>query len=354
MNYNSVEEILNVEIKNMTVVNLDSYNSIQGVDWFNFKGQTCNNIYISPYSYIGFGLDTDHLSINCQYSYNSIRNIYREEGTLYNCYKFLKIRWEGQTYRSDLGYYISFSYNVILWDTGDISLYIDQLGTGTQYSPAKYYFCGAELNVTYDNKNFTFIKIDNNNFEIQENIIELIKPTLKYLIKSNNYYYQIKENNLLKIPVNELSAEIFSTYGTEIFPLYSTLIQVSNPEILCWTDIRPLSEGITFFGVPYMPQIILYESKDLSLNTGIERVEAIADANTLFSISFDEGATWYYYEEEEWKKASSVDKGMTRIQLNQLDKEIWDKIFVATTFKIRACIFTSTGFINKKIYFKLA
>ena len=103
-----------------------------------------------------------------------------------------------------------------------------------------------------------------------------------------------------------------------------------------------------------MPQIILYESKDLSLNTGIERVEAIADANTLFSISFDEGATWYYYEEEEWKKASSVDKGMTRIQLNQLDKEIWDKIFVATTFKIRACIFTSTGFINKKIYFKLA
>ena len=127
MNYNSIQEILSADINNMQVIRNnskqdDGTDSITGVSWFSYNGNTVSTIYANGNSYIGFGSSNEHLKVNRLDS--AMWYLYREEGTLYNYYKFLKIRWDGYTsyYQTSASYRIT--YDVILWDTGDISLHM--------------------------------------------------------------------------------------------------------------------------------------------------------------------------------------------------------------------------------------
>ena len=100
MNYNSVEEILSAETANMTVIrdnskNDDGTDTVTGVSWFNFKGKVASTIYVSGNSWLGFGASSEHLKVNRRDG--AMYYLYREEGTLYNHYRFLKIRFSGYT-----------------------------------------------------------------------------------------------------------------------------------------------------------------------------------------------------------------------------------------------------------------
>lgn len=97
MNYNSVESIFSAGTTNMTVLrdNVrqdDGTDSMTGVDWFTFNGTTASTIYASGNSWLGFGSSSEHLRVNRRD--NALYSLYREEGTLYGHYKFLKIRWD--------------------------------------------------------------------------------------------------------------------------------------------------------------------------------------------------------------------------------------------------------------------
>ena len=59
MNYNSVQEILEADVTNMTVVHnytmTNYYTTVKGVDWFEFDGVLANQITVSANSFLGFG-----------------------------------------------------------------------------------------------------------------------------------------------------------------------------------------------------------------------------------------------------------------------------------------------------------
>lgn len=96
MNYNSLTSILKSGIENMNFVT-DTSSNIEFVDWFSIQGSVDNNIWASQDSAFSLwfsGIDTS-LTLEVNSRNGSIYSIYREEGTLYNYYKFLKIRWEG-------------------------------------------------------------------------------------------------------------------------------------------------------------------------------------------------------------------------------------------------------------------
>ena len=132
MNYNSIEEILSAGTTNMTVIRNNTKqdngtDSLTGIDWFTFKEVIASTIYVNGNSWIGFGSSSGHLKVN--HRDGALYSLYREEGTLYNYYKFLKIRWKGYSSYYTTSSLYAIEYDVILWDTGDISLHMISIPT---------------------------------------------------------------------------------------------------------------------------------------------------------------------------------------------------------------------------------
>lgn len=130
-NYSSVQDIFST-ISNATVIrnnskNDDGVDTVTGVGWFSYNGVACSNLYVSGNMFIGLGANSEHLKVNrgdgaCYY-------IWREEGTLDNFFNFLRIRWQGYTrYNYSSASYLQ-TFDVILWDTGDISLHMVDIPT---------------------------------------------------------------------------------------------------------------------------------------------------------------------------------------------------------------------------------
>ena len=127
MDYSSVEQIFSAGTTNMEVLRNnskqdDGTDSFSGVSWFTYNGTVASTIYASGNSWIGFGSSSEHLKVNRRDG--ALYSLYREEGTLYDHYKFLKIRWEGYSQYNQTATSYANSYDVVLWDTGDISLHM--------------------------------------------------------------------------------------------------------------------------------------------------------------------------------------------------------------------------------------
>ena len=95
MNYNSIQSILDAGTTNMTAIrdnirNDDGTDTLTGVDWFKFNGVVASTIYVSGNTWFGFGANTNQLNLNRRDTV--VLYEYREEGTLFELYRFLKIR----------------------------------------------------------------------------------------------------------------------------------------------------------------------------------------------------------------------------------------------------------------------
>lgn len=92
-NYNSVQEILDAGIANMTCIRNnskqdDGVDQLTGADWLTYMGNAVATIYVSGNTFLGFGSNTEHLKVDRRDT--AMRYLYREEGTLYNYYNFIK------------------------------------------------------------------------------------------------------------------------------------------------------------------------------------------------------------------------------------------------------------------------
>ena len=96
-NYSSIEEMLNTtENMQHLVVSTghdDDTMTFDGVDWFMFNGIKASSLYVSGNSWIGLGANTEQFLV-CRRD-AKMWDFYREEATLFNAYRVLKIRWEG-------------------------------------------------------------------------------------------------------------------------------------------------------------------------------------------------------------------------------------------------------------------
>lgn len=343
MNYNSIEEILSAGITNMQIIrdnskNDDGTDSIIGVSWFTFNDVIASTIYASGNSWIGFGLSSEHLKVNRRDG--AVYSIYREEGTLYDYYKFLKIRWKGYSYYGSTSSSYAIEYDVILWDTGDISLHM--ISMPTSYNDGTYSLAASSTysyTVSTSAPDVTFTKTDFG-FSVSNNVIDLKLPTkIRYLIRSGSKYYTVVNEILNEINISSISSEAFLSYGIETVPSISLMIGLSNPELLYWTDKgTDLTTGLVVEAIPPLPQIILYPEQDISSTSGIKIIEATASSDALFTITFDYGTTWYYFNNNSWAVSENYTDGMTKKVLKQIMPENWSEITTSSTYQVRCAL----------------
>lgn len=347
MNYNSVDKILSADITNMEVIinnrkTLDNF-SMLGVDWFKFNGNVASNIYVDgEYSWIGFGSDSQHLEVNNRQG--PMYYLYREEGTLYGYYKFLRIRRIGysHSYLTDPSYFIS--YDVILWDTGDISLHMNSIPT--LYNNGTYSL-NASSTYTYtvsaSAPDVTFIKTDSG-FTVVNDIISLAKPyDDRFLIRSGSTYYTVKDGTLSLVEISELSSATFLEYGVEAIPSPSLLMNLTNPELLYWISNNTVTaNGLTVYGIPPVPQILYYNIQIIPTNSEIQKIEAFDFDNSLLTVTFDEGATWKYYNNG-WITATAETEGMEANILKNITQEQWAEIATSSSYQFRCVLLSITS-----------
>lgn len=360
MNYNSVNEIFSANISNMTILRNNSVldsgaDTVQGVDWFVFEGSAANNIYAAGDSYIGFGANLTQLKVGYDSGFR-LKSLYREEGTLYNYYKFLKIRWDGNIYNRRAGIYYQKTYDVVLWDTGDISLHMVTIPSSNNSGPYEL----SEATTTYpytvstESPDVTFLRT-NNGFTVTNSMIVFGPREYRYLVRSDASYYTVVDNALSEIDVSELSSNIFNTFGTEYIPSANLMLGLPNPELLCWSEHEEdrLKTGLVVNTIPPLPQIVYGETQTITDGSIIDKSEVYNAKDVFVSISFDNGQTWKYFNDETWVYAISESEGMTAETLQNITPEQWATIAPYTSVQFRCALMSKESQMGK-IYFNLA
>ena len=126
--YNSIEEMMNTTENMEHLVNNVSHDddtmTFDGVDWFFFNGVRASNIYVSGNSWVGIGSNSEQLLV-CRRD-TKMWQFYREEATLFDTYKVLKIRWEGYAQYNSTSQDVALKYEWFFVETGDIFLNLIQ------------------------------------------------------------------------------------------------------------------------------------------------------------------------------------------------------------------------------------
>ena len=277
--------------------------------------------------------------------------LYREEGTLYNYYKFLKIRWVGYSNWSATSSDYLLEYDVILWDTGDISLHM--ITVPYSYNNGTYSLSASSTytySVSSSNPDVTFKKTDSG-FEVINSIIGLMPPfERRYLVRSGSIYYTVVDSALSEISVSELTSETFLNYGLGDVPTISLLLSLDNPELLYWQDSDNDIERLIVYGTPQLPQFIYYEASELSEHGGIQKIQCVASSDVMFSVSVDGGSTWKYFDNV-WKNTTSDLEGMNIDTFKLITMSQWSEVLTTSTCKFR-CALTSVDSNVSNIYIK--
>lgn len=374
ISYNSIQEIFDADVANMECIRNNQYDdsstfSIAGVDWFTFNGNTASTVYVSSDSWLGFGANTSHLCINNRDT--SSHYIYREEGLLYDYYRFLRIRWIGASrYNRFYDPYI-LGYDVVLWDTGTISLYMFNI-PGNYYDGTFKLVASATISYTKpsaSSQHITFIPTDETNavYNAQYSMLELDPPFDKrLLIESDGKFYtevtvpsedpEVEfESQLLELEATELTPEIFREYGVDAqyYTLTPELVAtLHNPTIYYWVDTLDYAPRIatSVIAVPH-PQTLYSPNYDMTDETilGIEKSLIDASEDCLFAISFDEGTTWKMHTGEVWGILSEEDTGMSVTVMNAITAEQWAEVATTGMFKLRVTLPTETSYVGSVI-----
>ncbi len=312
MDYNNINEIFAAGTENMVALFIDSGSydggtyTLSGADFLSFCGTKVDNIYSHGDSFWGFGTDAYHLYVN--HRDTRMRSLYREEGTLYGYYKFIKIRWEGWSHYNQSAASYQLKYDLILWDTGDISLHMISVPTSSY--DGEFRFIGNEtLNYTKptkDNPDVTFaLDSESNTYSIKYSPLELVVP-FRFLIEdADGALYTIEEqveelsneetgevtetSNKVLVPLDEteLSAELFLARGYDRYPIWELIKELDIPRIYCWSEIKefPIKAEIT--GTP--PKQYVEGTADLSDGTvlGIKALNADYTGEVTEQHSFD-------------------------------------------------------------------
>ena len=155
--------------------------------------------------------------------------------------------------------------------------------------------------------------------EIQDNL---------YLIRSNDIIYTTKDGVLEEVGSLEVTAELFTTYGSTGIPDGSLFLHLTNPQILYWQDTEELPiMKATVNAIPY-PQIIesnntIFDSSIVSISS----VDIVATDTILFQFSADDGESWKAYDLETstWAIVSE-NGGMSNEEIKQLTVTEWSKL----------------------------
>lgn len=314
MDYNSINEIFGAGIENMTCLLKDSGNydggtlTVLGVDFFSFKGSPVASVYAHGDSYWGFGSDASHLSVDNRDA--RMRSLYREEGTLYGYYKFLKIRWEGWSHYNQSAASYHMKYDLLLWDTGDISLHMVEVPTSC-YDGQFQFNTGQAVNYTKpgrDSPDVTFqYSAETASYEIKYAPIDLAVPFKILIADSGGKLYTIEKQSVpvnteeteetesaaveteILVPLEEtvVDSELFLTRGYDRLPEWELIKGLDVPKVYTWSEIKEFPVRADITGTP--PKQYVECTADLSDGTvlGIKALNAEYTGDVTEQHSFD-------------------------------------------------------------------
>lgn len=357
LDYGTVEDILSTTA-NMTILRDNSLqddgtDTVNGVDWFKYKGNTVSKLYVSGNSWIGFGENTEHLRIVRRDT--DLMTLRREEGTLWGIYRFLRIRWEGFSVHGNRIEATRMNWDCILFDTGDICVRFDVIPTNSSYL--------AESNIITGNGTIAFTPLSGKiisfkaqdesgmGFAYQDHAPAFLDPyNRRYLISdAKGDLYTVEEGTLTKLAETELTAEVFETCGVQDIPAGELFISLKDPAILYWHDSQNRFPPFkaTYSGIP-VPQVFYSENIDMSDSTiiGIEKVICDCDDNVLFAVSFDDGENWWSCVDSVWAKLSEEKSGMSKAALESISVDSWAEKAITGQLKYRFIISGTDGFVR--------
>lgn len=355
--YNSVEEIFAAGITNMEVlVNNTSYDdnvfTATGADWLKFNNTTVGNVYVSGNTFFGFGSNAEHLKVNRRDT--KMWYLYREEGTLFNYYRFLKFRWQGYSLYNNTGASYLLTYDVILWENGSISLHMVNIPTynydGTFQLTAASALTYTKPTVQAPDVTFTPQDENNTTFAVSYEAINMAPPyDRKYLIRSGSTLYTITDGTLTALTKTEVTAALFQTYGVDDLPDGALLVGLTDTEVLYWQDSEdelPVLE-LTVKGTPPLPQMFTSEPMDLTHESiaGIDHAAVDASEDVRFAISFDGGTTWKAHDGSAWFDTSDTAPGMLASAMNAITAEQWAEIVVLDSYMVRFWLPNVTAYV---------
>lgn len=348
VNYNSITDIINTGITNSEIlVNNTAYDdnvyTAIGKDWFIFNNNPATNIYVSGNTWFGFGSSNEHLKVNRRDA--KMWYLYREEGTLYNYYHFLKFRWSGYSAYSQTSASYKLTYDVILFDTEDIFLHMVDIPTSNYDGTFQLVSNTGTISYTKPTitlPNVTFMKQEDGTYIVSYDIPNIQAPyDKKYLIYDSitQKYYNITNNTLNELDITELTSQNFKTYGNDEAPTGTLLTTLQKPKIYYWQDSDDNLPTLKTNVLATPPQqTIITDDIDLShvSITGIEKVTATYTGNPHVACSFDGGTTWKLYNGVAWVVLSEAETGMTMETLLTIPTESWTQILQGlASFKMR-------------------
>lgn len=230
--YNSIEEMMNTT-ENMTqIINNsgqdDNVLTVDGVDWFFFKGTRASTLYVSGNSFIGMGVNAEQLLV-CRRD-TKLWNLYREEATLFGTYKVLKIRWEGYAQYNSTSADVALKYEWFFIENGDMFLNLIPPKNGS-YLGSSQIVAGTTkaISVTAGQQTYvSFYAIDEEgtNFEIAYEVMDVQAPfERKYLLSDKDGIFYRLEHDKAFVDAIELKGYQFIRTG--IIPNQDTRVVVS-------------------------------------------------------------------------------------------------------------------------------
>lgn len=345
MNYDSIQSIFDSGTENMTAIrdnarNDDGTDYILGVDWFKYNNVVASTIYVSGNTWFGFGSNSSHLNVNNRDA--AVWYEYREEGTLYNLYKFLKIRWSGYSHYSQSIDDYKMTYDVILWDTGDISVHMVDIPR-LSYDGSFTLFCGGTTitfsKLTEENPDVTFYAQNDTgtSFQAVSEVISTLHTLDElFLIGSGSSIYTIVDGQLIELEEKTLSKKVFTDYGMSYFerPSSEDLLLLTNP-ILYYFDADSSKIHSIQANMTAIPPVQVTQSEDYFMNEkfcvlGIENIEIESTGDVLFAFSFDRGLHWQVYTGSEWVEPDNPSNWMDASEVMSIPIEELNSKFLET------------------------
>ena len=344
--YTSIDDIV-AGVENATQLRTnskqdDGTDTITGVDWFSYNGTVCSNTYVSGNSWIGLGASSEHLKVNRRDS--AMWNIWREEGnlvTLLRTIRFLRIRWNGYTAYNSTGSSALLTFDVLIFDTGDIMLYVADIPT-SDYTGTFSLDDMSYDKPTVENRYVTFYLQSDGSYVAEYAPIDLAGK--KYLVRDGNTLYTITDGSFVEVS-GEINSNLFIDNGVDEIPSGTLLMTLSNPEVLCWTDSDKVPTlTATVKGIPE-PQTVMSKEIDLMHSSikGINGVTVDCKGDVLFAVSFDKKATWMMHNGTNWVDVADELSGMTKTEFEAITAEQWQPKYEASSeMYIRCAILDET------------
>lgn len=336
--------------------------SCVGASWFKYNGVTCDTIYISGNSWIGFGVSNEHMKIDrrdakCHY-------LYRQE-LIYKGWQCIKFRWEGYSYYNQTSDTYKLIWELFLFETGDLFVNViknsnmgtnsfDTLGGSGTFNP----ITGAMISgYCGDAENGKVFALVNEMYQHTPSVI------MKYIIEIESEYYVVDNGELVKLNEQSLSYDVFQQYGMDKMPTGTVLKNVPLFKIHRWQDkeesvISTMQAEIK--ALP-KPQIIVQNydvdfSHESIANIKNVKVNATIPDGSLvkFVVSMDSGSTWKSFDRARWNDIciDNLDDfytyGMDKITIEAITNEQWISFVEEQgTRKYRFAIYVDANTIGK-------